>query len=309
VAEGLPAALRASELSDRYRDAATAIRSRTDTSVKALGAIGTAAVTAIGYAELADIYPNGGPWWAPPVLIVGVLVMIAAVILLVRRFQGIGETIVTTSDVGETCRLNRFGRAEEATFVSTYRHTARLNGVDTLRAYLARAHRFERLAERAATEEAASLREQADLITAEVRATQDRASLFILRDKAKAALFSPATAFFLLLFVVGWYGTALASDAMENKRSGEFEVQKNCLELREKAAGAPLPSLCAELVPKKPEEKPKPSGTKVAVEAVPAIAKLWSECRQAAAEAKESEAACAPLMQALEASKSGVPPG
>jgi hypothetical protein len=303
--EELPGTKRATELSEQYREAASKIRTRTDTTVKGLGAIGTAAVAGLGYAELADFSPYGGPDWAPPMLLLGVLAMILSLLGMLQRFHKVGESIVTTSDVGETCRLNQFGQPEEGTIASVYRQTATLNGVGSLRAYLARAHRFERLAERAGKDRAAELRQQADLITAEVKATQERASLIILRERARSALFSPLAAALLLFFVAGWYCTATASDAMESRRSEEVDLKKSCVELREKGEGGSLPRVCRELPKKKDEQEKegKPSAAKAEREGVAAIAKLWSDCRATAEEAKESGPACLRLLRAFEAAR------
>jgi hypothetical protein len=297
--EPLPAAKRASELAEQYREVTAKIRGRTDASVKALGTIGTAAVTAVGYAKLADFYPYGGPIWAVPALILGVVAMSLAVIYLVRRFQGVSDTIITSSDIRETCGVNRLGRMEEGTVTSAYRQTARLNGVESLRAYEARAHRFERIAATAEPGQAASLREQADLIRAEVGATEDRAALFVVRERARSALFAKATAVLLLLFVAGWYATAVAADAMQSERSEGIDLKKSCLELGEKESQASLPTICGQL-PKAQEEESNPA--QAAADGVAAIAKLWSECREGAEKAGQPEAECAPLRRALEAS-------
>jgi hypothetical protein len=300
--EGRPGAKRAEDLSGQYRDAAGAIRERTDTTVKALGAVGTAAVTGLGYAELADFFPFGGPWGMWAVAILGVVVMVGALLMFLRRFQGVGESIVTTSDPTRTAELNGLKPEEVQKLESIYLQTASLNGVETLRAYLARAHRFERLADRADKDRAAELRQRADLIQVEVKATKDRATMVLVRERARAALFARTTALWLLLFVGGWYLTAVAADAMESKRSEGVELKTKCVELREKGGDKPLPGICGEL-PKKSNGTSKGSASpaKVVREGLPAISKLWADCLTIADEAGKDGSACAPLQRALEA--------
>ena len=204
----------------------TMIRSRTDHTTKGLAAVGTAAVTAIGYAKLADVFPYHGPSWSIPVLVLGLSAMVVAVVRLVQRFERIGDTIITYADIQRTLDCNRLEEPERTTLEREYKNMAALNGVETLRAYNARAHRFERIADRADSGTASSLRARADAIRAEVLATQDRVVVFILRERAKTAFFSPRVVLWLVVFLLGWYSTALAADVLQAHRSESPEPSK-----------------------------------------------------------------------------------
>lgn len=220
AAEQLPAAQRATENSEHFRALMTLIRSRTDATAKGLAAVGTAAVSAIGYATLADFFPYHGPWYAAAGLGAGLVAMVVAVILLVRRFERLAETVITYADAERTRRKSHLKVPEFRILTAEYKEMARLNAVDSLRAYNARAHRFERIADACGDPETATtLRARADVIRAEVLATQDRAVVFILRKRAKQAFFHKEAVALLLLFLVGWYGTALCADALQSKRA------------------------------------------------------------------------------------------
>lgn len=218
--EQLPAALRASETSEHFRDLMTLIRGRTDVTAKGLAAVGTAAVSAIGYAKLADVFPYYGPWYALVGLGVGLAAMVFAVVMLVRRFEDLAQTVITYADAERTRTKSELDHQEFTTLTREYEEMAKLNGVKSLRAYNARAHRFERIADASPdTTTASALRARADAIRAEVLATQDRAVVFILRERAKRAFFHKKAIALLAVFLLGWYGTALAADALEAKRA------------------------------------------------------------------------------------------
>jgi hypothetical protein len=223
--ERLPAAQRATEQSQLFRELMTLIRSRTDATAKGLAAVGTAAVSAIGYTKFTQIFPYHGPLWALLLLGCGAVAMITAVIFLVKRFDRIADTVLTFSNAEKTCTENGLNEDEEAILKREYEGTAELNEVASLQAYNARAHRFERIADATADEDAASLlRARADVIRAEVLATEDRAVVFILRHRAKTAFFNLWAVLLLLLFFFGWYATGLAANALEAKRAEAKEA-------------------------------------------------------------------------------------
>jgi hypothetical protein len=299
VADPLPGAKRASEQGERFRSAIEKIRSRSDTTAKGLAAIGVAAVTAIGYARFADVFPYGGPVWALACLFVGVVLMIVAVVYLVYRFNDAGQSIVTSADAEETIALNSFDQKEKQVVRKSYRRIAKLNGVESLKAYQARAHRFERIAERRDEKQAAALRARADLIMSEVLATQDRAGALVLRRRSQRSVFGLGTLLGLLLFVGGWYGTALAADALESKRIKEVEVAKTCAEARGqiKVVESELPSICGEFESGGEE----PSAASVANAAVTALATARAECREKVEEVEGDFAVCRSVELALAA--------
>lgn len=305
---------RATDQAQRFREAVEKIRTRTDATAKALGAVGTAAITAIGYAKLADVFPLTGSRWPLVWLIVGALLMIAAVLMLVTRFQGASESIVTSADLAETIELSGFKGGEGPTedggiLRRAYEREAKLNEVGSLAAYQARAFRFQRIAERGSTN-SADLEKRAEVIFAEVLATQMRATALIVRHRAKTAVFSRWTALFIFLFVAGWYMTALSASAVQSRRTGEIEAVKRCGEAHEKNMKATLPEICNGNPPVADEpavpKQPSPKVGSVIRVSTAALLPLRNECRARARAASEDPAtACAPIEQALKETLTG----
>ena len=218
--EQLPAAIRATEQSESLRQLMNLIRARTDVTAKGLAAVGTAAVSAIGYAKMADVFPYHGPWYALAGLGLGVVAMVIAVVVLVRRFEHLADTIITSADADLTRDKSQLKDPEFKTLTREYAGMAELNGAKSLLAYNRRAHRFERIADSSSDPTtAAALRARADAIRAEVLTTQDRAVVYILRERAKRAFFHWKAIVLLVIFLLGWYGTALSADALQAKRA------------------------------------------------------------------------------------------
>lgn len=224
--EQLLAARRATEKSEHFRGLMTLIRSRTDATAKGLAAVGTTAVGAIGYATFADFFPYRGPAIAVAGVVLGLVAMVVAVVMLVQRFERLGETIITYPDAERTKRKSDLEEDEYETLTAEYNEMAKLNEVESLRAFYARAHRFERIAETSADPETARLlRARADTIRVQVMGTQDRAVVFILRERARLAFFHRKAIGWLVLFLIGWYGMALSADAIQSKRAESEPAQ------------------------------------------------------------------------------------
>lgn len=319
--EKLLGAERAKDQAQSYRDAMERIRTRTDVTAKLLGGIGTAAIGAVGYAQFADVFPfHSSRWWLVA-LVGGVVAMICAVIYGVYRFNGATRSIVTTADVEGTIAANRvsclnhFSKQEEEVVRRVYGDMAELNRVESLAAYQARAHRLERIAARTAdTKVAATLRGRADQIEAEIAATQARLGALILRARSSDALFGWKTLIPVVVFAIGWYGMALASDAIQSDRSGEIEVAKSCAELKAAGPVGPLPGACAAT----PEEEKKDEQKRAEEKENAAVASVESaatsvlaaskECHEAARAADQDQAVCAPLKGALDLLTAEGPP-
>jgi hypothetical protein len=294
--EALLAAKRATDRAERHRTATESIRSRTDLTAKGLAAVGTAAVSAVGYAKFADLFPYGGPWWAVVLLVVGVMAMIVAFVLLSKRFSSASEVIPTTIDPEKTFALNELDEREKEIVRSAYKGMADLNEVDSLEAYQARGHRFERIADRLEPDDKLvdPLRARADLVMSEIQAVQARVGALILKKRAKEATTGRATVVLVVLFIVGWYLTALGADKLESQRTGQIEVAKSCAEAR-KAGAQDLPGICG----KAPEEEKAASAVSSVDDAVISIAEGRKACLEAAAKAREEPDLCAPLQRAL----------
>lgn len=293
-------AARAAENAQQFAKAIEAIRQRSDYTAKVLGGIGTAAITAIGYAKLADVFPWGGPSWAAFVLGFGAVFMVLAVCLLVRRFYTASQSLITRSDLAQTKELNAMSKDEVKLVRRAYEDTAWLNGVSTLRAYEARGQRLDRVAAWLPEPQAEAIHAEAAQIFAEVIATQARAAAFVLRRRSTVALFGKGTFILLFVFVVGWYATAVSSDALQSHRTDQITVAKECAEARGLGAivETKLPSICG------PAPSPAASAAADPFElrenAVAALATARAQCREAAIKSKPpSLAECASLERAF----------
>ncbi|HEV2790984.1 MAG TPA: hypothetical protein VGV69_06765 [Solirubrobacterales bacterium] len=298
--EPLLAAKRATDRAERHRTAIESIRSRTDLSAKGLAVVGTAAVSAVGYAELADVFPYGGPWWGAPLLVAGVVGMVAAFVCLSKRFSSASEVIPTTVDPEETIALNKLDAREEEIVRSAYKGMADLNDVESLPAFQARAHRFERIAERLGPDDnlVDPLRANADLVMSEIQAVQARVGALILKKRAKEATSGWRTVSLVFLFIASWYLTALAADKIESERTEKIEVAKACADARE-ADAIGLPSICGP-APEGKEEETVSSADSVD-DAIIELAKSRKTCFKAVAKAREDPSRCVPLQAALAA--------
>jgi hypothetical protein len=301
AAEPLLAAKRATENTESHRKAIDSIRTRTDLTAKGLAVIGTAAVSAVGYAKFADLFPYGGPAWAVALLAVGVGLMILSFISLSRRFSSASEAVFTSPNLQTTIDRNSFDAEEEQTVRTAYDTEATLNEVGSLLAYQARGHRFQRIADRLEPDDKLvdSLRARADLVMAEVQAVQVRVGALILKNRAKDATIGKTTGIWILAFIAGWYITAFGADKLESERSGQIEVAKTCAEARKAGAGdGDLPRICGKA--SGGDEEPASAATSINTSAV-SVAEAKESCRTAARKAKEDPSVCAPLQAALAA--------
>lgn len=299
-------AKRAGDQAQRFHEVFESVRQRTDYTSKGLGAIGVAAVAGIGYANLANDFPYGGPWWAVFALVLGVFAMIGAVMALVGRFNRANESLITSPSFEETFRHNNIKDKEEKDLVKKiYKETAKQQQVATLRAYEARGQRFERIASQCDEPRAALLQARADQILTEVTATEDRAAALLLRRRGHVALFNRAFVIWIFVFAIGWYATALGSDALQSDRSDQIAVAKLCAEARaeKEIVEAKLPPICGD-PPAKKKTVEKPHATKVAGDGLAALAAAFESCLNAAEENGENRDACVRLEDALDIERS-----
>jgi hypothetical protein len=308
--EALPGTARANTHSERFRDAMTQMRARTDLTAKGLAAVGTAAVSAIGYAKLADLFPYGGPVWALLALIAGMVGMIVAVVLLVRRFFGASQVVITSPDLCETVDLNELDKVERRLLERAYDDSAKANKAKSLEDLETRGHELE---EKALNEEedpnagdaekTKADHRHAERILAEVQAAQDRGAAFIVRRRATYALFGWPSLLFLALFVFGWYGTALGADALESRRKDQVEVAVACADAREKTeiVKEKLPDICGE--DENEEEVGKQSPGQIKRDAIVALVNAHVRCRRAARRAGRSTRVCRSLGRSVRASR------
>jgi hypothetical protein len=304
--EGLPGAKRASDQAGRYRDAMEKIRQRTDYTSKGLATVGTAAIAAIGYAKLADVFPWAGWSLAILALALGVVLMIAAVLLLVRRFAAASESVFTSSDLAKTFERNKINEAEKCLIKKVYDETAKKNEADSLCAYEAQALQLEKEADgKEDAKKAGPLRVRADKILNEIQAAQDRAGALLLRRRAYTAVFGWGMALWVSVFVVGWYATAVGADSLQSEHSDQVILAKSCAEARaaEKVVKDDIPDICGtQLEEEKAEEEAEEEKTAATTqrEGITALASAVETCQNTAETNKEeSKNPCLRLERAL----------
>lgn len=306
--EGLLGAKRASEQAGRYREAMEKIRLRTDYTAKVLATIGTAAITGIGYTKLADVFPWAGWSWALLFLVAGVAMMIAAVLRLVLRFAAASESVVTSSDCGDTVNRNGIDDPGEKDLIEkVYTETATQNGSVSLPAYETQAHELEEKADTAKPSAAPALRARADKIFNEIQAAQDRTAALLLRRRARKAVFGWGMVVCVAAFVIGWYMTAVAADFLQSEHTDQVALAKSCAEARaaEKVVEADIPGICGTQSAKEKEEEEAEEEKTAATtrrEGITALATAVETCQNTAEKnEEESKNPCLGLERALHA--------
>lgn len=305
--EKSPGTARAITHSERFREAMTQTRTRTDLTAKGLAAVGTAAITALGYAKLADVFPFGGPTWALLCLLAGMIGMVLAVVLLVRRFFGASQVIITSPDLWDTANVNDLNYVEREQLGNAYEDSAKANGFESLLDLDKTARKFEGEALTLKENDKAKakpLERQAERLLAEVQAAQDRGAAFIVRRRSTYALFGWPSLLFLALFAIGWYGTALGADALEGARKGDVDVAVACAEARAKEdiAEDELPDICGEKEGDgegEGEQQAIGGPGKIKRRAIGALIAAHSQCRKAAKEVDRSTRVCRSLNRSL----------
>lgn len=304
--EGLLGAKRAGDQAGRFREAMEKIRQRTDYTAKALATVGTAAIAAIGYAKLADVFPWAGWSLALAALAAGVVLMIVAVLSLVFRFAAASESVFTSSDPTETFDRNGIeDLAEKVLIEKVYAETAKQNGADSLRAYEEQALKLEKDADAVLDSAAGPLRTRADKILNEIQAAQDRVAALLLRRRAHQAVFGRGMVLWVVVFVAGWYMTAVGADSLQSEHSDQVTLAKSCAEARaaEKVVQHEIPGICGtqsekEKLEEEAEEKKTAATTQRA--GITALASAVETCQNTAEENKEeSKKPCLRLERAL----------
>jgi hypothetical protein len=294
----------AADLNDRWRDAVEAVRKRADTTAKALLALGTTALTALGIAKFSDIYPRppgDGAKWVIAVLIVSFLAMAFVIVFFTVRVYRLSETLVMASDPDEITDLR--GDDERDQVDKVYNQVAAEKNVRSLAAYEARAERLDRIAARISdADEVARLRDEATLIRTEVVTAAGRAALAVLRYRAGRVIKSFWAWVMYLVFFAAVIGFGFSSDWLDSARAGETKVATECA-AAQKGGATTTPPICDQYLTTTPPPPPDPQAE--LDKAREEIAAALGRCRVAARKAGTNVADCAPLQRALEQSLGG----
>jgi hypothetical protein len=295
----------ASDLNDRWRDAVETVRKRADTSSKALLALGTTALTAIGIAKFSDVYPRPpgeGADRAIIFLIVSFVAMALAIVLFTLRLARSSEPLVMSSDPDEIIDIR--GRPKEREQVDlVYNQVADAHNVSSLASFEAHADQLDRIAGRTSDQnEATRLRDEATLIRTEVVAALGRAALAVLRYRSGKALKGFWAIVLYLTFFVGLITFGLSADWLDSARAGEAKVATDCA-AAQKGGATTTPPICDQYLTTTPPPPPDPQAE--LDKAREEITAALRRCRAAARETGTNVADCAPLQRALEQSLSG----
>jgi hypothetical protein len=286
----------ATDQAQRFRDATDRIRERTDLAAKALGGLALTGFTAIGIAKIADVFPYPpGEWPYLVALFGGFLFMLGGVAIFTYRLWSVGQKVVLRPDPDLMTDL----KGSERVLVRTiYDEFAELNNAPSLRAFVARAFRWQRIADSLEPNDvrAQPLRDRAQLVLSEALATQTRAGMIVARMRASDVIKGPEAVLAYLFFFVGVLSFGIAADRIDSERTQRVTVAKSCADAV--TAGAKdLPAICG--TPSKPQPT---TPTDAAGQGVVAIATALQKCLSAAEKTNKPRAICQPLRTALAAS-------
>lgn len=231
-----------SEQAQRFRDATEQIRQRTELTAKALGGLGTTAVSAIGIAKFADIFPwaPGQGWWVG-LLVTSFLVMIAAVGIFTYRLWHVSERIILRSDVERM--TTELDSDEQETVRQVYDETARLNRAPSLRVLEARAQRLYRIADRMPDETAKKLTDQADDLVSSIRAVEARAGMIVVRRRAAQAIRGRGAIVTFIALAAAIIVFGISADRLDSERTQLTKIVKDCADAKKAAEVGGIRSL------------------------------------------------------------------
>jgi hypothetical protein len=242
-----PAVEAANERAKRYRDASEKIRERSDTAAKALAALGTAGLTAVGIKEFSDLFPMPpGEWWVGLLVGFGFVVMIGVLAAFTFFLWDANRPLVPRTDLKGMRKRHEIDRLEKKEMVRAHQEMADRHGAATLAEFEARGEGFERLAERETDPaRAADLRARANRVRADTDVALAQGQLIVVRRRMNRALKGPRAVFLASAFVVGLLLFGIGADHIESKRSDEVAAYKACAEaVTAKVDEAQLPEIC-----------------------------------------------------------------
>lgn len=286
----------------RFRDASDKLRSRADLTAKAIGGIGSTVLAAVGISKLGDLFPfpedDRGAIVAAALLILSFGAMASVVAFFTVRLWRLNEPIVLSSDPTEMSDLR--GQSEIDEVEKIYKQTADLNRVPSLTAYVDRAHRLERMAERTDDETAKRYRTESEQIVNEVLATEARGGLVVIRRRSSNVIRDKWAFLFFAMFVIAVLVFAASADALDGKRAGEITVAKSCADAKE-AGALDWPEICDQyLIPKGDSSAEVPATpAQEADQTLESVAAAYVRCRAAARSQHPGSEECEPIRRAL----------
>ncbi len=283
-----PAAAAAIAQASSFKAASDKLRERSETTAKALAALGTTGLTAVGIAKFSDIYPVPPGGTASSLLVIaGFLAMTLSLAGFTILLWDANRPLVTKVDP------NEMGENEDEIHAidEIYARVAKLNGVASLEAYQARAFRLQRIAERSDDAGATKLRASADRIRAEIHATSARAALIVIRQRINEALKGFNALLLALTFLAGLLAFGLASDHLDSERTAKVATLKACSEAAEaKVEISRLPDICKGVRSSPKEAKLSTEQTRAV--RVKALSSSYASCINTAVEQQQPATMC-----------------
>lgn len=249
-------------------DLSTLVRKRADLFAKSLGGLGTAALTAVGIAKFADVFPlppiGDIPallWVALIATIGGFVAMGVALVWFSSLLWSVSEPVILPLDPEHPGPDERLS-PEELTLVQAA-YGAQLAAHKDFKSLVEYANHASKLERRAAKIEntpqpvdearqrkAASLRGRAAGIRAEIGEAQARALLNVVRSRAAGAVRGHTSKWLVASFLVGLVAFGVGSDYLAAQHTDDLAAVDRCAAaIRSAAEVAPatvrlLPPLC-----------------------------------------------------------------
>jgi hypothetical protein len=243
-----------------FRAMADKLRERSDATAKGLATLGTAAITAIGIAKFADLYPwPPGEWPATGALLVGFLLITAVLVTFTIRLWSANRPFLARPDLDEPDlkkpkKIGRWGRwrrwmdpsvdaidhQEWEQIKPIFDRTAHRNDAADLEALQAQADQFQRIVDGTDDERlAANLERRAARMRAEIDVAIARAQLVVVRRRINRVFTDTLAIGLAVAFVLGLLAFGIGADRLDSERSQRIDVYKACLELPDKVKDVP----------------------------------------------------------------------
>ena len=222
-----PATAWLEETAKAFSTDADELRASTDRAAKALGALATAGLTAVGIAKVGAVYPwpsEGGSWLCVILLFGGFAVMAGSIVTFVIRLWKANRPLALTTNIAKDTEAGVIGGDEPDEISRIYtdarEHAPFTEGVKSLEAYELRADGWERDA-LYTPDSPISKRRLAHVarMRAEIAKAEQRAKLVVIRRRMNRALADWGAIGLAIAFVVGLLTFAVAADRLESERT------------------------------------------------------------------------------------------
>jgi hypothetical protein len=298
------------ERGKRWNRASEDTRSRAEISAKALGGLGTAALSAVGIAKFGDLFPlpagdMGFPIWAAVVAVpIAFFVMAYVIVHFSLRLGRATEPIFMRANPAEIEGLNK---EEKERVEAVYALVAGLHGYESLQEYEQAAITREIEARETSPAERDVPLKEAETIRADVDEAQQRALLNVTRMRTKDSVKGTVSKLLYVTFAVALVVFAIGADYLDSERSARVAAAKACADAADAIRrGAPrsvrlLPPICGkDAAGALEDDTPAATSSGELTGSAKELAARWDACRTAAkAGDAADELECARIRRAL----------